>query len=97
MPRVTFMPFGVSAEVEPGTSVLAAAGVAGIEILAPCAGRGTCGKCAVRVLDGDPGPAQAGPGRAPMPGTMRLACILRPEGDVTVRPVHATVSRSTTG
>lgn len=97
MPHVTFMPFGVSVAVKPGTSVLEAAGEAGIEILAPCAGRGTCGKCAVRVLEGDPGPADAVPGRAPMPGTMRLACILRPGGDVTVRPVHATVSRSTTG
>jgi ferredoxin len=90
------MPLGVSVEFEPGTSVLVAAAMAGIEILAPCAGRGTCGKCAVRVLEGDAGPADAVPGRAPMPGTMRLACMLCPEGDVTVSPAHASVSRSTT-
>lgn len=85
MPRVTFSPFGVTAVVTPGTTVLAAADSVGITIHAMCGGRETCGKCAVRVLEGDPGP-----GDALMPDAIRLACAFRPSGDVVVRPVSAT-------
>jgi ferredoxin len=86
---VTFVPPGVTVAVEPGTTILEAGRRAGVDILAPCAGRGTCGKCAVRVLEGDPGPT-AGSGGATVPATMRLACLTRPTSDVTVRAVNAT-------
>lgn len=50
--KVTFLPENIIAEVKEGTNLLMAARDAGIGIESPCGGRGTCGKCAVRVLDG---------------------------------------------
>ncbi len=46
---VTFMPQGVSVEVEPGTSLLSAQIQAGLHPDAPCGGKGTCGKCRVAI------------------------------------------------
>ena len=86
MVRIRIEPPGVTVDVEPGTSVFDAARSAGVMILGTCAGRGTCGKCVVRVIEGDPGPADGGPMRAPLPGNLRLSCLFRPESDVTVSP-----------
>ncbi|MDF2572291.1 MAG: nqrF 1, partial [Sporomusa sp.] len=49
---VTFLPAGVKVEVDSGTDLLTAAGIANIEIKAPCGGDGTCGKCAVHIKNG---------------------------------------------
>lgn len=51
MYTVTFLPSGVSVEVEAGTSLLSAEVMAGLHPDAPCGGNGTCGKCRV-MLDG---------------------------------------------
>ncbi len=88
MVRIAFEPPGVTVDVEPGTPVLEAARRAGIAIMAPCGGRGTCGKCAVRVLAGNPGPPDSGPRTPPLPASIRLGCLMRPTEDVTVRPVN---------
>ncbi len=53
MPLVTFKPSGITVFVTPGTELLDAAGQAGVEIDLPCGGKGTCGKCAVRVVAGN--------------------------------------------
>jgi uncharacterized 2Fe-2S/4Fe-4S cluster protein (DUF4445 family) len=53
MPRIEFRPSGVVAEAPPGTELLEAAREAGVVIESPCGGEGTCGKCIVRVLDGE--------------------------------------------
>lgn len=50
--NVVFQPSGRSVFVLPGTLLLEAAGRAGIVLQTPCGGRGTCGKCRVRVVDG---------------------------------------------
>lgn len=42
----------IKCQVEAGTNVLDAAVAVGIEIDAPCAGNGTCGKCRVRLISG---------------------------------------------
>jgi adenylate cyclase len=81
-----------------GWSVLEASRAFGIPHRAGCAGRGRCSTCRVRVTDGAE--------RCPPPGDdelrtlerirassdVRLACQLRPEGDVAVvpllRPLH---------
>lgn len=55
--KVTFQPSGQSVYVLPGTSLLEAAGRAGIILQTPCGGRGTCGKCRVRIPDSEPGEA----------------------------------------
>ncbi len=53
MPVVTFQPSGKSVSVDPGTELLDAAKLANIEIATPCGGKGTCGKCLVRILSGE--------------------------------------------
>jgi uncharacterized 2Fe-2S/4Fe-4S cluster protein (DUF4445 family) len=53
MPLVTFQPTGITVDVTPGTELLDAARQAGVEIDLPCGGKGTCGKCAVRIAAGD--------------------------------------------
>ena len=52
MPQVSFLPSGVTAHVAAGTGLVEAARQAGITIGLPCGGKGTCGKCRVRVAQG---------------------------------------------
>ena len=86
---VTFEPANVTVWVDPGVTLGEAARMAGIIIAAPCGGRGVCGSCGVRVLDGDLATAdevevatlrRAGPG-------VRLSCRARVESAVSVRPI----------
>lgn len=51
--QVTFMHDNVTVVVMKGTNLLLAAKKAGIDIESPCGGRGTCGKCAVKVISGN--------------------------------------------
>ena len=53
MPVVTFQPSGKSVNVNPGTELLDAAKLANVEIATPCGGKGTCGKCLVRIVSGE--------------------------------------------
>jgi len=50
---VKFLPDAHTVEVAAGTSILHAARQAGVVIDAPCGERGKCGKCRVRVVDGE--------------------------------------------
>ncbi|MBS3957414.1 MAG: DUF4445 domain-containing protein [Clostridiales bacterium] len=50
---VTFLPCGSTVDVVPGTPLLAAARAAEVSLVAPCGGRGQCGLCAVRVVEGE--------------------------------------------
>ncbi len=52
MPKITFLPSGAAAQVPAGTNVADAARLAGVMIDLPCGGKGTCGKCLVRVAEG---------------------------------------------
>ena len=83
--RVTFDPPGVSVDVQPGVTVLEAARAAGVTILATCGGAGTCGKCAVRITDGEPGRVRTAPRQALLPKGLYLACLLEVAGPMTVR------------
>ena len=51
--EVTYLPSGKTARVPAGTTLFNAAHWAGLPIESTCGGRGTCGKCGVRVLEGD--------------------------------------------
>lgn len=53
MPIVEFTPSGKTVDVPPGTPLLDAARQAGVEIVSPCGGKGTCGKCIVRITAGE--------------------------------------------
>jgi uncharacterized 2Fe-2S/4Fe-4S cluster protein (DUF4445 family) len=52
VPRVTFVSERRWIDVAEGTTVLEAARRAGVAVDSPCAGDGTCGKCAVRLAPG---------------------------------------------
>jgi uncharacterized 2Fe-2S/4Fe-4S cluster protein (DUF4445 family) len=52
MPIITFQPSGKTIDVPSGTELLDAARKADIEIESPCGGKGTCGKCIVRIISG---------------------------------------------
>ncbi|MBL7114576.1 MAG: DUF4445 domain-containing protein [Kiritimatiellae bacterium] len=85
--KVTFEPSGRTVYVLPGTILLEAADRAGFVIETPCGGMGTCGKCLVRVTDGDC-PVCAHSRKVlsddQLAGGMRLACQCKVETDLTV-------------
>ena len=88
---VTFSPAGETVWVEPGVTVAEAARLAGVLLAVPCAGRGLCAGCGVRVLEGALAPADdveaCTMARAPEGG--RLACRARVTEAVDVRPLFA--------
>lgn len=49
--KVVFEPSGKSVEVSPGVTFLEAAASAGIQLQATCGGKGSCGKCALQILE----------------------------------------------
>ena len=53
--QLTFLPEGRTVAVEAGSTILQAARQAGVHIDAPCGERGRCGKCRVKVLEGELG------------------------------------------
>lgn len=86
--RVKFQPSGQSVYVLPGTSLLEAAGRAGIILQSPCGGRGTCGKCRVRIVSGESTSPKSG-AEGPLSddsfkGGFRLACQTSIDGDMVV-------------
>jgi uncharacterized 2Fe-2S/4Fe-4S cluster protein (DUF4445 family) len=85
---VRFEPGGLTVEVPVGTTVLDAAYRAGIHINATCGGRGTCGKCGVRIVQGSPGPVLPMPRSVAMPKGIFLACLLTVESSITVKPLN---------
>ena len=85
--KVVFQPEGRTVRILPGTTVLEAGGKAGIIIETPCGGKGTCGKCRVKVATGAPQPTEADR-KAFEPGKLaagwRLACQCRLSKDAVV-------------
>ncbi len=55
MPKLRFIPQNKEIEVESGINLLKAADQAGLYIEGDCAGKGTCGKCRVKLVEGDAG------------------------------------------
>jgi uncharacterized 2Fe-2S/4Fe-4S cluster protein (DUF4445 family) len=51
--KIIFQPSGKSVNTPMGETIMQAAKRCGIEITAPCGGSGTCGKCRVRVSNGN--------------------------------------------
>ena len=85
--RVTFQPEGRSVHVLAGTSVVEAAGKAGLVINAPCGGNGTCGKCRVEISRGAPEPTDADRNHFRQTGLdngLRLACQTRIEQEMVI-------------
>src|SRR5512135_3325043 len=88
-----FYPNQRSVDVPLGTSVLEASRLAEIPHASACGGRALCSTCRVRVIgQSAPVPAAAGIesrllGRLALPPNVRLACQLKPQGDVAVVPL----------
>jgi uncharacterized 2Fe-2S/4Fe-4S cluster protein (DUF4445 family) len=84
---VRFEPTGRTTQVPVGSTLLAAARLAGVEVDAPCGGLGRCGSCRVRAT-GELVPPSAEEqellGGAGVAAGIRLACRARAAGDVTV-------------
>ena len=80
-------------EVTPGTSVLEASRIAGIPHASVCGGRGRCSTCRVRVrgerhsMDPPSADEMRVLHRIGARPNIRLACMLRPRGDVEVTPL----------
>lgn len=86
---VTFSPDGPTVWADDGATVLEAARQAGVSLAASCGGRGTCGGCGVRLVEGALGqPDDVEFGVLPrLPKAVRLACRARVVGPVTVEPL----------
>lgn len=85
MPRVTFLPSGLFVDVPGGTSLSDAALAAGLSIGLPCGGKGTCGKCLVKIAEGtaDAKPSLKVTGEVLAAGFVH-ACLSSVKEDVTV-------------
>jgi adenylate cyclase len=92
--RITY-PGGKIVAAPPGFSVLEASRWAGVPHASACGGRGRCSTCRIEILAGaanTPEPTAAEQetlSRVRAPSTVRLACQLRPVGDITVAPLVA--------
>ncbi len=86
MPSLVLKPSGRTIPVAQGGTVLEALRRAGIEVESPCGGEGVCGKCRIRVEEPEcvpETPHRLLPAHEAREG-WRLACLLVPEGDLTV-------------
>ncbi len=84
--RVVFQPSGRTVYVLAGTTILEAAARAGLVLQTPCGGGGTCGKCRVRVHQGQT--SETGGGHRlnvrQVADGWRLACSTRIEGEAVI-------------
>lgn len=85
--KVTFLPAKLSTRVPPGTTAFNAAAWLGLPIESTCGGRGTCGKCKVRV-EGDAVPITAADqhylNAEELAAGWRLSCELEVLRDVVI-------------
>jgi adenylate cyclase len=92
--RITY-PGGRVVAAPPGFSVLEASRWAGIAHASACGGRGRCSTCRVEILAGAENAPQRSAAesetlaRVRAPSTVRLACQLRPTGEITIAPLVA--------
>ena len=100
--RITY-PQGRVVQAPRNFSVLEASRLAGIPHASVCGGRGRCSTCRIRVSQGFAAlpPPSAGEQRVLQrvgaPPNVRLACQLRPSGDLTVTPLLPAGARADDG
>ncbi len=86
--KVTFQPANEKMYVPEGTTIKDALTAAGLDFDFPCGGRGKCGKCRVRVLNGAGLPTSAERKHLEekeIEQGNRLACMTKIHGDLTVQ------------
>ncbi len=86
--EVILQPIGRRVSVPAGTTLLDAARLAGIELVAICGGEGICGECRVRSISGELSPRTLTEGaelsNQDLDGGFRLACQAEVRSDVKV-------------
>jgi len=86
--KIHFDPIGRTVEVLPGTSLHEAAGLAGVNLASDCGGKRTCGKCRVKVIEGEVSPPiqveQEKLTEQELEKGFRLACCTHVQGDLKI-------------
>ena len=92
MPLITVMPEGKTIDYTPGQSLADLMLGAGIFVDNACGGKGICGKCKVRILEGDAGDITETELRIlkqeEVESGIRLGCLVNPEGDLKVESLQ---------
>jgi uncharacterized 2Fe-2S/4Fe-4S cluster protein (DUF4445 family) len=94
--RIKFLPADRVFVVDDGENLLEAAMKTGIHINASCGGNSTCGKCKVKVIEGNvPSSANQKITQQEHDAGMRLACMTTIHGDMVVEvPLESQVDRA---
>jgi uncharacterized 2Fe-2S/4Fe-4S cluster protein (DUF4445 family) len=94
--RIKFLPSERIFDADDGETILDAAMKAGVYINASCGGNGSCGKCRIKVIEGNVvSTCHPKISRTDYDNGYRLACNSRPQGDVIVEvPLESQVDRS---
>lgn len=82
--QVTIMPENLQVEVEKGSTILEAAQAADISVKSSCGGQGTCGRCAVKILNGKVNGGEGNLSKSKREEGYILGCTATVEEDVTV-------------
>jgi uncharacterized 2Fe-2S/4Fe-4S cluster protein (DUF4445 family) len=92
VPTITVDPSGEALEYASGQTLLDILLGNDVAVDNPCNGKGTCGKCRVKVLSGDLPPVADNEthllSAKELEGGIRLACMVNPTGDLRVRSLH---------
>lgn len=93
--RVRFLPIDRVYLLSQGESLLEAAMAAGVHVNAGCGGNGSCGKCRIKVLEGEvDAPTHVKIAQWEYDGGIRLACKSRPLTDVVIEvPLESQIDR----
>ena len=87
MPKISFISDNTttSIDVQSGTDVLSAARLANVAIDAPCSGNGSCGKCRIRIAEGNVDSTETRHiNKEDFDTGWRLACLSKVSEDITV-------------
>lgn len=76
MKKITFLPQQKAIAVPTGTNLLQAAALAGVPVEGNCGGKGTCGKCRVKVVEGLRGEPSAAEEKALTAGELASGWVL---------------------
>ncbi|MDA8441048.1 MAG: ASKHA domain-containing protein [Peptococcaceae bacterium] len=83
--NVRFLPDNLTVQVSSATTILLAAGKAGIQLKSGCGGKGTCGACKVILVSGEVEVESTGNlSREKIDAGVHLACKTKIMGDITV-------------
>jgi ferredoxin len=90
--EIRFEPSGRVARVTAGASLLEAARSVGLPVASACGADGVCGRCGMRILEGNAGPEAVDETeikrRNRIEGEQRLSCRVRVENDLVATATY---------